>query len=183
MPRTPAWLMSLIEEHFEELQLLWELRLSAIRDADYVAADLRELDERIAAHLDGLVLSKEHALPLVIEGLGGSERAVVFAAVLCVLQMQEPAGLEAMWEALDAVEGEAVDGFVDAFACLPLGDCESDLQERLEHSSSQVAAVAAAALAGGGRLPADHPCVAGLVVDNDAAVRRRGWEVVSLLGR
>ncbi|MEZ6138544.1 MAG: hypothetical protein R3C53_26980 [Pirellulaceae bacterium] len=183
MPRTPPWLMSLIEEHFEELQMLWELRLAAARDADYQAEDLRELDERIAAHLDGLVISQEHALPLVIEGLGGGERPVVFAAVLSLLHFQNPVGLQAMWAAFDQVEGEAADGFIDAFGVVSIADYEPALVERLTHESSVVATVAAQILAFAGRLPTDYPRVAELVVDDDEDVRRRGWDIVSMIGR
>jgi len=180
MPRTPSWLQSLIEEHIEEFQMLWEIRLQVVRDSDYTAEDLRELDERIAAHLDGIVLSHEHALPLLLEGLASGERGQIFVAATAMLTLQSNEGLAAMWRALDEAEGEALDGFMDAFCCTMPDLWEQKLQSRLTHSSKAVAMVAAYCLAHAGRLSSTHPIIVQLLFDENPTVRRRGWEVVGL---
>src|SRR5688572_3059894 len=100
MPRTAPWLQSILEEHFEEVQMLWEMRTAALRDPDYVARDVAELDDRLEAHVDGLVLAGGDALPILEAWLGGDTRSVVFAAAYVLLRMKEQAAADRVVAAL-----------------------------------------------------------------------------------
>ncbi|MCA9127965.1 MAG: hypothetical protein KDB22_12805 [Planctomycetales bacterium] len=183
LPVTQPWLSSILEEHFESLQMLWELRLEARRDAAYDQAGLDELDQRLRAHLDGIVLSGQHSLPMIREALAGGERPMVFAAALAALHMQDPQIANDLWAAFDNAEGPAADGFVDAFQSVPVADHQPNLLERLQSQTSAVASAAAHILAFSGKLPADFPALSQWCVDEDEHVRRRAWDIVCLLGK
>lgn len=180
--RTPRWLQSILEEHFEELEMLWELRCAAVRDPDYLLEDLCELNERIAAHVDGLVLGRDHAVPLLADALAGGERAGVFAAALPLLKMEEAGLSEQVVHAFASAEGEAVDGFADAFSHANLEPVATALHDLLDHTSSAVASAAAIALAFHQQLDPQHPQIAHWILDAEPAQRRRGWQIVSLIG-
>lgn len=52
----------LLREHFEEITTLYEQRLERLRDWESSPDDVAELEARIEAHLDALVLAKEAAI-------------------------------------------------------------------------------------------------------------------------
>ena len=52
-------LEDVIEEHAEEAAFLWQQRDSAVRDPDFDLDDIMEWDERVDAHLDGLLIAGE----------------------------------------------------------------------------------------------------------------------------
>jgi hypothetical protein len=53
----PAVLLNILEEHLEEADFLWSHRQSALTDRHSTLHRLAEIEERLLAHLDGLVLS------------------------------------------------------------------------------------------------------------------------------
>src|SRR5207249_2107615 len=89
-PRTmPApiatFIPDILEKHVEELAFLWEQRQAAVRDPRYTIRELTHLEERIAAHLQGVLAVGEVALPLLEDTLAGEDPAMVFAAALALL--------------------------------------------------------------------------------------------------
>ncbi|MEZ6117694.1 MAG: hypothetical protein R3C28_14140 [Pirellulaceae bacterium] len=107
MIKVPNWLLANIEEHFEELQMLWELRRSAAADPDYDLSGLVELDERIEAHVDGLVLSEQYCRAFLLENLGGSE-SNAFAAAYVLLRLRDDQCAQQVIDALLAAEDDQV---------------------------------------------------------------------------
>jgi hypothetical protein len=76
------WRPDILEEHFEELEALWNRRLRAERSPLVDALGLRRLDARIDAHADALVLAGDHATLLLERGLSGEEPPAAAAAAL-----------------------------------------------------------------------------------------------------
>ena len=182
MPRTPPYLLSILEEHFEELQMLWELRQTAIRDPDYLITDVAELDERIEAHTDGLVLGGEHSLPLLEEGLAGDESAVAFSATYVLLRLQSETAARQVMEAFLAAEGEALGGIARALCHGPIHVLEGQLHEALGSAPDPVAAAAAEVLAFHRKLSRQPDRISELLRGDDPQVRRTAWRVVALIG-
>ena len=183
MPKTPPWQASILEEHFEELQMLFELRQSSIRDLDYEASDLRELDERIEAHTDGLILGGEHAQPLLEEALAGGEASVVFAAAYVLLRRDNEESAKLVVDALEsAEEEEQIKGLADALCYGPISLVSHRLNEMLNNSNASLAVAAATALAFHQQLPKQSKDLVRLFTDDDPAVRAAAWNVVALLG-
>jgi uncharacterized protein (TIGR02270 family) len=71
----------LLERHFSEASFLWKLRDAAVRDPGYTMRNLGGLDERVDAHLDGLVLSGEPGWEACKAGLDEEEPGTVFTAL------------------------------------------------------------------------------------------------------
>ena len=182
MPRTPPWLQSILEEHFEELQMLWELRQSAIRDPDYLLEDVAELDERIEAHVDGLVLGEEHARPILEDGVGGDEASVVFAAAYVLLRLKEEAAAELVMDALMKAQDEQIDGLRQALTHGPLDLVGDRLKEVYEEGPPHLAALAAEVFASHGRLQANASRLKEFYEDEDPAIRQAAWRITALTG-
>ena len=68
------------EEHFEELQFLWSQRRHALRSAAYTMREMAMLEERIEAHVQGLLVIGADLLDFVAEGLDGDDAMAAFAA-------------------------------------------------------------------------------------------------------
>src|SRR5262245_34132713 len=84
---TERFLPDILEQHLETLAFLWQLRQSSLRDPNANPKRLADLDERIAAHTDGLALAGADALPILEPALAADEWPVVLAAGFALLKM------------------------------------------------------------------------------------------------
>ena len=181
MSRTQQQLPSVLEQHFEELQTLWERRRFAVRDPEYNSTDLAELDQRIEAHTDGLVISAEHTQSLLEEGLGAGEVSTVFAAAYVMLRRCDQTAADQVVDGLLQAEDEALDGFLDALCHGPIELIASRLQETLATAPAAAAVVAAEALAYHRKINAESGRLDSFFQDEDPRVRRSAWCMASLL--
>ena len=107
---TERFMADILEEHFETLPTLWTLRDAAFGDGRTTLRSLVDLDERIAAHADGLVLAGDEALPLVADGLGSDDPKVVASATFVLTSMGSEAALRLVLDAIPKAEGPALAG-------------------------------------------------------------------------
>ena len=70
----------ILEEHLEELAFLWGQRQAALRHPEHTLRSFSGLEERIEAHLHGLLAVGDQANPLLEEKLTCDDELVVFAA-------------------------------------------------------------------------------------------------------
>lgn len=127
-------LSDIVEEHFDELDFLWEHREANLFTADWVLADLAEHEARAEAHLDGLRLAELHAVELAGERLTGDETFAALAATLILVETGRPEERDRIRVALGETGPEAfegiriglrhcpVDDFADALDALMGGD-------------------------------------------------------------
>lgn len=177
----PSWLLSLLEEHFDELQMLGELRRGAWEDPDYSSMDLFELDQRIEAHVDGLVLGKDASLPILEAGLAEGEWSVVFAAALAMLRINDSQTLLQVMETFQQAEGESLEGIRDALCLTPWTLIATPLLSVFQEGSPHVAVAAAEVAARHGRLNRLAPRLTELLSAPEPAIREAAWNVVALL--
>ena len=142
----PAWLQSILEEHYEEFQMLWELRQQAILDPEYNRADLAELEERIAAHIDGLVLARASSIPMLIVGLAADEAPTVFAAAYVLLELGDVELAQQVLRALEDATAEQREGISQAL-------CHGRI-ELIDNASGATGEIRSRG--GGGRLRSMH---------------------------
>ncbi|MBL9077662.1 MAG: hypothetical protein JNL08_09170 [Planctomycetes bacterium] len=110
VPGRPPVLLDVVEEHFDELDWLWEHRDANVFTPDWTLADLAWCEQRAEAHLDGLRLAELHGIDLALARLAGGEPGATLAAtrVLCA----EPSGahLDPVRATLRRGDPPAVDG-------------------------------------------------------------------------
>lgn len=96
------------EEHLDEAAFLWAQWELALCASNYTLSEVAEgPEERLLAHLDGLVLGERPvAERLLLPALGADDISRVSAAAWVLLQAEDADHFETVWEALTAA-GEA----------------------------------------------------------------------------
>lgn len=82
-----AFLRSLYEEHLEEIAALYERRFALLDDTEIDHEDIADLEARLEAHLDALVVGGEPALQLCAERALDADAGELFGA-LCLMCRQ-----------------------------------------------------------------------------------------------
>jgi uncharacterized protein (TIGR02270 family) len=177
----PQVIPEILQHYLEELGALWGLRQNALRSPDYTVDDLVELEERIEAHVDGLLCSGEHAVPLLEEALAGDEPEAAFAAAYALLRMTNGTAARRVVEAFLEAEGGALDGIREALCHGAIDSIEGRLREACDSAPAPVAVAAAEVLAFHQKLKSDPKRMAELFEHEDPQVRRRAWRVAALM--
>lgn len=111
-------LADVVREHLDEMTFLSIQRRKLLFSTDVPVSALRRHDERIAAHMDGLVVGLPVSLELAWERVAGDDPWDVFAGVRIWLELGNPAP-ESVVEQMDRAEGEALPGWIEAFRRIP----------------------------------------------------------------
>ncbi|MGC5698863.1 TIGR02270 family protein [Pseudomonas sp. NFXW11] len=93
-----AVISSMLEQHAEEASFLMLLRDQAVHAPHYDLADLGQLDERLAAHLDGLRLAPPSALQVLQAQLDNQALGEMFASVLLAFETRDKPALTRLSE-------------------------------------------------------------------------------------
>ncbi len=109
---------SILYQHAEESSFQWLLRDAAVRDPHYTLPDLADLEERIDAHLDGLVVAGDASWPFCEAGLEHKEPGEVFTATYIALDSSKQDWLAKLLEVV-AQSPECARGLVSALGWLP----------------------------------------------------------------
>jgi len=108
-------LTDILEEHADEAAFLYAHRRLALGSLTLTAPDLAEFDDRLLAHLDGLLLGGEDARKLLAGDFSGSERERQFLVSWLALAGEDEGRLRAAIEAAEAAAPAAFAGAVDAW--------------------------------------------------------------------
>src|SRR2546422_11057412 len=142
---TATYIPDILEEHIEELAFLWEQRQAAVRDPRYTIRELTHLEERITAHLHGVLAVGEVALPLLEDSLAGEDPLMVFAASYALLHAQNQTATARVRDSFGHAQGPVLAALQDALAQAPLNPGVAPFRE-LFHGGARPPAAA-----GGGR--------------------------------
>jgi len=170
----------IVEEHAEEVAFLWGQRQEALRSPEYVLPELIELEGRIEAHIQGLLVGGEHTILIIEGGLADDDPLVVFATAYAFLRLNLQSAVERVMEALSHAEPLQLDGMRQALCHAPINMVTSQLQEALASAGALVAVTAAEALAFHGKLDPKVPRLSEFLQDENAPVRCAGWRVIML---
>jgi len=94
----------LLEEHLEEADFLWDQREEALDSRDYDLDDLIGLEERLAAHVDALLIGGVPAWEMLLPALTGDAEGVRFAAACVALASGDDGRIAAVVDALGAAD-------------------------------------------------------------------------------
>jgi uncharacterized protein (TIGR02270 family) len=181
MTGTTPVIPSVLAEHLEQLTMLWQQRQDAQRSPDYVREDAAQLDERLEAHVDGLLLAGEQAVPLLEEALGGDESAAVFAAAFVLLRQEQAAMADRVVDAFLQAEPGQMAGIRQALCYGPIQSIEERLRGICESEQSSAAVAAFEVLAYHQRAAGLFHRLARLYADEDPAVRQAAWRITAML--
>ncbi|MEW8586619.1 MAG: hypothetical protein AB2531_12720, partial [Candidatus Thiodiazotropha sp.] len=107
----------IVAQHAEESSFLWLLRDYAVREPNYNLADLKALEERIEAHLDGLLVADDAAWQFFESGLQQKESGEVFTATYVAIDNANQDQLDRVLETV-AESPECMRGMVSALGWL-----------------------------------------------------------------
>jgi uncharacterized protein (TIGR02270 family) len=205
----PPVFPDIVEEHFDELEFLWEQREAGLFSADWTLMDLAEHEERAEAHLDGLRLSELHGVELAQERITDDDPSSAAAATLILHDAGGPEHRELILSSLGTAGPGAVEGIRWGLRQFDPGALGDSLHDLLEHEEKYRAATAAhvlsfwrlpvaglesllgqddsvtriLALGAAGRLGELYPkAIAAAVEAPDPEVRRAGLEAAARLG-
>lgn len=151
-PHVRPILWDIYEEHLDEAAFLWGQWERAMDAAHYTLDEVIEgPEERLRAHLDGLVLGgKRVAEKLLIPALGDDDDGKVTAAAWALLQAEDADHLELMLDALAKAEKkETRAALTRAFELAERSDLGARLQPRLAASAPPVQAMIVNVLSAG----------------------------------
>ena len=110
-----AIMLDILVEHLEEIEFLWSQRTEALRSSDYRGHEILELDDRIDAHLQGLLVGGEHCVEFAEPMLVEEDRYMAFSGAWCLAQL---GNFQVILEHIDECN---LDGVAEAFC-----HCEID---------------------------------------------------------
>ena len=135
-------LTDILEEHLEEADFLFHQRENALSDRVYDLNGLAELEERLLAHLDGLVIGGKEAWALLEPKLAGGEVGEVFAAAFVALESGGPARIDLLQKILSEAEGPVLEGIRQALRHAASSEIEKIVRPLLDHPKGAVRAAA-----------------------------------------
>ena len=180
MPHAPQVrvLIDVLEEHLEGLAFLWEQWKIQISGSGSPRS-FDDLQKRIVAHIRGVEVYGEAAVPMLEEYFESEENGEVFAATSSLLHLNLHC-IERLTQVLSDMESPQLTGVCDALCQCKLDDNVHEMLNRLVESESPAAAVNASfVLAFHGKLNQKPD---GLVHDDDPAVRAQAWRVKAMTG-
>ena len=166
----------LLQVHVEDLAFLWGQRREAIGSCKHTLREYGELNERIEAHLQGLLVAEPAALVGWLQPqLAGGDRNEVFAAAYALLRLAEPAATQAVVVEFSRAAGPALAGLRDALSLAPEALFAAEMQSALDQAKPITAVSAAVVLANHRLLDGQSPRLARLLEDTDPAVCELAW--------
>jgi uncharacterized protein (TIGR02270 family) len=148
-PSAPPIRWDIVEEHLDEAAFLYGQWERALVDPEYTLGEvLSGPEERLLAHLDGLVVAGRRASEkLLLPALGGDDPGVVFAAAYALLASEDGDFSEPVLKALAEGEPVAADAVRRALQVTPRGDLYGRLAPLLAKGPAPVQARALEVLA------------------------------------
>jgi hypothetical protein len=180
MPHAPKAriIVDVLEEHLEGLAFLWEQWKNQISGRGS-SRSFGELQKRIVAHIRGVEVYGEAAIPLLNEYFNSEETGEVFAATSSLLHLNLH-DLEQLSKVLSDMESPQLTGVCDALCQCHLDDDVNEMLAGLVKSDASAAVVNASfILAFHGKLD-NKPD--NLLQDEDPTVKAQAWRFMAMTG-
>lgn len=180
---TERFIPDILDEHVETLQTLWPQRQGALFSRELRLASLTALEERIAAHSDGLVLADEAALGPLNEALNSGECSGALTAGYCLSRMDSRDSAALLTSGLLESEGEARAGITKALCYGSIDALTRPIHQAFASGPPPVSVSAAEILAFKGQTSFDPVRLQVLLGSESPDVASAAWRVVAILGK
>lgn len=172
--------LPVLQQHIDDLASLRQTRAVLLRAPHAQLHRLRRMDDRIAAHLDGIAVAGEAGLKLLESASAELSLGALFALSVQALQCRDAAVLQRV-VALSATSPEAERGFLSALGWVSSEDLQGTVRALL---GSQGAVHRAWGLAACAMHRVDPgPVLAQALQDADPVVQAQAWRVAGQMGR
>lgn len=163
--------------HLEELEFLWGQRRQALQSTRYFLRDFLHLNERLEAHVQGLLAVPE-ALPDLLwpQLLAAENRDSVFAAACPLLRLANAELTAQIVRQFESSDAAVAPGFRDAFCFTPAGQFVNSLKRIVMDGDALHAAFAATSLANLRALDGGNQALAALLQHSDPKVAVNAWQ-------
>lgn len=176
-----AIIAEFVAEHADEAAFLFRIRDAAATAPHYDRARLRELDERIEAHLDGVRVAGDVGLAIAAAALDEGEPGTAFTVVALAAERGDAAAFASAVALAEASRGVAR-AVVAGLAWVPFAQARGVLAPLLAPGASPLHKRIGIAACAAHR---EHPgeALAYALFDEDAALKARALRAVGELGR
>ena len=169
-----------VMQHVEETAHLRHVRSVLVRAPHVRLLHLGRLDERIAAHLDGIAVAGDYGTGLALQALERPGTGEVFAAAVQAIEVRDVAGLEKLLAITEAVPDSRA-GLLSAFGWVSSVQLQGITKVLLESASPWRREVGLAACSMHGVDPG--PVLVDALRDADSGLRARGLRVAGSVAR
>jgi len=122
-------MLDIVEEHFDELDFLWEHREANVFTPDWTLHNLAEHEERVEAHLDGLRLAELHAVDLALDRISGGKTSAAAASTFVLCDTGRADFLEVVLTQLRGEKVAIVDGVRSALRHSSIDSVRATLEQ------------------------------------------------------
>lgn len=171
---------AVVQQHAEESAVLRQIRSVLVRAPHVRLRHLRRLDDRIAAHLDGLAVAGSYGTALCTAALERTGAGEVFALAVRLIDERDDRALDRL-AALAAALPDARRGLLSAFGWVSAAQLQGLVQSLLASRDAQRRALAIAAC----RLHRADPgeALGHALDDDDPDLRAAAWRAAGEIGR
>jgi uncharacterized protein (TIGR02270 family) len=172
-------ILKVVSQHAEGAAFEWLLRDAAVSSAHHNLVQLSRIDERVAAHLDGLMVAGEAGWDACAEGLAWEEPGEVFAAAYVALASASGARIDRVL-ALASTREDLLRAFAAALGWMEWGLVTGRVHDFMESRDPQLRGLGLSAAAihrGLSRRELERA-----LEDEDPLVRRRAMKAVGEMG-
>lgn len=169
-----------VMQHVEEAAHLRHVRSVLVRAPHVRLLHLGRLDERIAAHLDGIAVAGEHGTGLAQQALERPGTGEVFVATVRAIEDRDATRLDKLLAIAEAVPASRA-GLLSAFGWVSAADLQGIIKALLQATQAWQREVGLAACAMHGVDPGS--VLATALRDGDAGLRARALRVAGQCGR
>ncbi len=171
----------LLQVHAEDLAFLWGQRREALVSPKHTLREFTELNERIEAHVQGLLVAEPAALVAMLQPqLAAPDRDEAFAAACALLRLNESSATHSVVVEFSRASGPTLAGLRDALSFAPHTLFAAEMQSALDQAKPITAVSAAAVLANHRLLDSQSPRLALLLEDADPSVCELAWRAAAV---
>lgn len=175
------YIPELLEVHREDLAFLWGQRREAIGSRLHTLRELNSLNERVEAHVQGLLVAPPEALVELLQPrLAEADRDEAFAAAFALLRLGRPPAAALVVTAFMQATGATLAGLCDALSAAPAGPFIDEMKSALDHAKPLTAASAAVVLANHRVLTGQARRLSALLAHEDPRVCELAWRAATL---
>ena len=172
------FITDIVVEHLEEVEFLWCQRQSALRSPKLTIREFSELEERIEAHVQGVLAAGDGVGIVAGEGLASDDAPTVFASAYALLRHGSTESVKAVVHAFAMAEGARLEAMCQALC--RAGPASALAALRSEEKTPPLTA-AAIEMVMAFRQPQEKESkkLDALLEHAEPAVRARAWQAAS----